>query len=213
MSDPERLRDGAGPSELRELIRAAEDDVLDDAATDRVRASLASALPAGAFGAATLFGRARAGPASNPWTLVLVAGAATAAAYAYFSSGSPAPQTPVTPVASVTGTPYSAPSAAEVPAPPQPASAEPARPAPSASVAPRPVASVTVRVPPREAREDAGAPSPREGLLLLQARQALERDSARALDLVRQHEREFPQSQLAPERDKLRSEAEARAAQ
>jgi len=46
-------------------------------------------------------------------------------------------------------------------------------------------------------------PSPREGLLLLQARQALDSDPAKALALIRQHERDFPNSQLAPERKKL----------
>ena len=43
--------------------------------------------------------------------------------------------------------------------------------------------------------------------MLLQARQALERDPQRALDLVREHDREFPSSQLQPERDLLRKQA------
>jgi hypothetical protein len=55
-------------------------------------------------------------------------------------------------------------------------------------------------------------PSPREGLLLLQAREALEEDPARALELVKAHERQFPHSQLAPERATLRQEALARLA-
>lgn len=210
MSDPKRLRDGEA-DELRDLLRAAEDDVLDDGATDRVRAGLVSALPAGVFGGATLWSRLRAGLASNPWAAALVAGGAAVGAYAFLSSGTPAPQTPTTPVSSAHASASAAPSVAEV-APP-PASQEPLRAAASASIAPRATASTAPRVPPREERQDAGAPSPREGLLLLQARQALERDPARALDLVRQHEREFPNSQLAPERDKLRRDAEARAAE
>jgi len=56
-------------------------------------------------------------------------------------------------------------------------------------------------------------PSPREGLLLLQARQRLANDDPQgALDLVRQHERDFPKSQLAPERVKLAEEARGRGA-
>jgi hypothetical protein len=46
-----------------------------------------------------------------------------------------------------------------------------------------------------------------EGTLLLQAREALETDPARALALVREHEKRFPQSQLAPERARIAAEA------
>jgi hypothetical protein len=48
--------------------------------------------------------------------------------------------------------------------------------------------------------------------MLLQARQTLENDPQRALDLVRQHEREFPNSQLEPERVLLRKHATDRGA-
>jgi len=51
-------------------------------------------------------------------------------------------------------------------------------------------------------------PSPREGLLLLKARQKLGSDPQAALELVRQHEREFPKSQLAHERETIKGEAE-----
>jgi len=50
-------------------------------------------------------------------------------------------------------------------------------------------------------------PLPREGTLLLEARRALPRDPTRALELVRQHAREFPTSQLAPERERIAAEA------
>ncbi len=56
------------------------------------------------------------------------------------------------------------------------------------------------------------APTPREGALLLEARRALELEPRRALALVKQHEREFPKSQLAPERLRIAAEAARRAA-
>jgi hypothetical protein len=46
-----------------------------------------------------------------------------------------------------------------------------------------------------------------EGMLLLEARKALETDPARALALVREHEKRFPHSQLAPERARIGAEA------
>jgi hypothetical protein len=74
-----------------------------------------------------------------------------------------------------------------------------------------PLASVTRTVPSSSsvAREP-GAPLPREGTLLLEARRLLETDPARALVLVHQHEREFPVSQLAPERTRIAAEAQRR---
>jgi hypothetical protein len=86
--------------------------------------------------------------------------------------------------------------------------------APIESVAPSPPVETvqpTVSAPPppihRAPAPTVTATSPREGLLLLQARQALANDPQRALDLVEQHEREFPKSQLTPERSKLREDA------
>jgi hypothetical protein len=51
------------------------------------------------------------------------------------------------------------------------------------------------------------APPSTEGTLLLEARRVLGRDPARALELVRQHERAYPASQLSPERERIASEA------
>jgi hypothetical protein len=49
-----------------------------------------------------------------------------------------------------------------------------------------------------------------EGALLLEARRALDGDPARALELVREHARQFPNSQLAPERARIEAEAAKR---
>jgi hypothetical protein len=46
--------------------------------------------------------------------------------------------------------------------------------------------------------------------LLLEARRALDTDPARSLALVRQHQLEFPESQLAPEAARIASEANRR---
>jgi hypothetical protein len=46
--------------------------------------------------------------------------------------------------------------------------------------------------------------------LLLEARRVLDTDPAHATALVRAHEREFPQSQLAPERARIAAEANER---
>jgi hypothetical protein len=54
-------------------------------------------------------------------------------------------------------------------------------------------------------------PSPAdEGALLLEARRALENDPARALELVREHEKQFPNSQLGPERARIEAQATKR---
>jgi hypothetical protein len=72
-----------------------------------------------------------------------------------------------------------------------------------------PTAAISAHAHPATAH---AAPSAREGLLLLQARQALDTDPARALSLVRQHEREFPQSQLAGDRARIAALAARRLA-
>jgi hypothetical protein len=77
-------------------------------------------------------------------------------------------------------------------------------PAATSSAADAPVAPRAPRRPP------ASAPTPREGALLLEARHALDSDPALTLALVRRHATEFPNSQLAPERARLGSEAAKR---
>ncbi len=58
----------------------------------------------------------------------------------------------------------------------------------------------------------AALPTPREGALLLEARRALDSNPGLAGSLVKQHEREFPASQLAPERSRIAAEAARRGA-
>jgi hypothetical protein len=61
--------------------------------------------------------------------------------------------------------------------------------------------------------ETAVAQEIREGLLLLEARKALDKDPARALALVKAHRGDFPNSQLAPERNRIEAEAHRRIAE
>ena len=205
MSDPKRLRDGAGGDDLRVLVRAAEADVLDDDAVARLRARLA----AGAIGGTTI---ARAKPSlfrALASKIAAIVGAGTIAAVAI--AAWPARHVP---------TVVPAPIATHVDVAPPPVATAVAAPiatdVPSISVTdlPRPVAHATpvvhVETPPPPPAP--AATSPREGLLLLRARHALQTDPASALLLVRQHESEFPASQLAPEREKIRAEAEAKGA-
>lgn len=204
MSDPKRLRDGAGGDDLRVLVRAAEADVLDDDAVARLRARLA----AGAIGTTAV---ARAKPSlfralASKIAAVVGAGAIAAVAIAAWPAhhvatpAAPAPISTHVEAAPIVTAPATTPIATDVP---------------SISVMdlPRPAVRaepvVHVQPPPTPAPV---ATSPREGLLLLRARHALPTDPASALSLVRQHESEFPASQLAPERDKIRAEAEAKGA-
>ena len=201
MSDPKRMRDGAG--ELGMLVRAAEADVLDDDAISRVRERLA------AIGVASATTMAIAKPsllralATKIVAVVsagAIAGIAVAAWPSHRSASPPAMATTHTAVTRPVAAPSVAPSTMDVP-------------------------SISVTDLPRSVREVHAAPlvqasptpppaatTPREGLLLLRARRALPTDPAHALSLVREHETEFPDSQLAPERDKIRSEAESKVA-
>jgi len=192
VNDPKRLREGGGPDELRTLLIAAESDVLDDAAKERVRAGVTAAIAVGAPG--SLDSMAKMTTTSKSIVLAFVAAAIGLGTYAYLKSPpsravSAPPATSVVssaPSASASSDPPPAVAPTETPAPlPEIADAGPSTPKPSAKASTAP------------------PPSPREGLLLLQARQALDKDPARALALIRQHEREFPNSQLAPERAKL----------
>ena len=228
MSDPKRLRDGGGSEELRRLVAHAEEDLLSDAAEARLAASLAAtgiaADPTPSVGATR-----------SPWwaagkgglLLSLLAGAAAlGVAYEAMSlrtptaatstSAKPTAETPTadTPAAARMERPTLPAPSAMLAAPPvasfaESASASPS-PASAGSIAPRPLGSRRAAEAPRASSEVPSAPTPREGLLLMQARQALDVDPARALELVEAHERQFPRSQLAPERATLRREALAR---
>ena len=208
MTDPTRLRDGGGSSELRTLIVRAEEDMLSDASEARLAASLAAAgIPVDSA--------PRVGAIRKPWwsagkagllVSLLVGSAALGVAYRGMSRGEPASATIAPPtLAASSAKPALAPVAsfAEIgSALPPPASAAPSP--------PRPLGARRAAEAPSASPEIASPPSPREGLLLMQARQALDSDPARALELVLAHERQFPRSQLAPERATLRREALAR---
>jgi hypothetical protein len=192
MKDPERLltRD----DQLAKLVASAGKDVLDDARVEKLRLSVGAAV-GGASGSGIL--KSLFGSTAGKVVAALMLGGAVAAAVHHYSSPAVVPQAAPPPTVSVV-LPLSEPAAPLVSALPEPP--------------PQPTASVQrpSRVAPKPA--PSAQPSPREGLLLLQARQSLESDPQRTLDLVRQHEREFPQSQLMPEREKLRADAIAHGA-
>jgi hypothetical protein len=193
MTDPTRVRDGGGSEELGRLIVTAEEDVLTESAQARVLDSLESS---GLLdGASTT----RWGAGHVAVVCALVAGSAAVAIAVGLRSPSPSVTATAPNVLPVVSASIVAPVAAP--------SADPVLPEPAAPRAP------ALRRPPQgPASGGAEPPSPREGLLLLQAREALEEDPARALELVKAHERQFPHSQLAPERATLRQAALARLA-
>jgi hypothetical protein len=82
----------------------------------------------------------------------------------------------------------------------------------SAPPKPEATAATLQAVPPPPDPSSSPRPLPlaREGALLLEARRSLDADPRHALDLVRQHATEFPGSQLAPERDRIATEARKR---
>lgn len=219
MREPKRFADGGGSEELRELLAAAEHDVLEDRRVGRVQAALLLSVAAsGSIGGATSATSAKAGATAlgingSKWLLLsaLLIAAGTGAGLLLTMRSTTAPSSaasakgaaPAEPAATSTSNASDPPP--EVAAPVTSVSSSRAAPlAPPPRVTNQPVAS---------APASSAAPSPREGLLLLQARHALGTDPARTLELVRQHEREFPNSQLAPERATLRAEAESRSRQ
>ncbi len=206
MNDPRRLRDGALGEELRLVVRSADDDVLDDEAVARLRARLVAAGVASSAATVAKTTTARALIAK----LVLVAGGGVLAVAAMVHFGAHEVSAPLSAIA------------VEAPMRAVPSVAEPSGvvapvvEAVSVTDLPRPAVPIA-HAAARGAAELRSAPppattSPREGLLLLRARHALPSDPTLALSLVEQHESEFPQSQLAPERDKIRREAEAKGA-
>jgi hypothetical protein len=204
MMDPKRL--GAEDGELARLIANAEADGLDDDAIGRVKNGLESAgvLVVGSAGAGTASTGALQsllGKTSSKFAIAAILGGVAFGGYRYAvhhrqSASSPQPgPAPVETNAPVAPLPEPITTQAS---PSEPRSVEqnapPSRRAPSPSVA-------------LSASSEQPAPTPREGLLLLQARQSLTSDPQRTLDLVREHEQLFPRSQLVPERTKLRDQA------
>jgi hypothetical protein len=209
MSDPKRLVDDDASEALVAMLSAAEADVLDPAAVERVRLGVARGLGNGGGGSGA--GGSVRGAARWLLRLGIPVGVVTVGAVVALRPAPPRVEGRPTVVA----------------APPSAAPEETA--APFASAGPSPVSGVdNVSVAPSAAPGRAfrpravPAPSPslttappsppREGTLLLEARRALATDPARALDLVEAHAREFPNSQLTPERERIRAEAEKRMA-
>ena len=199
MRDPDRL--AGHESDLGRLLVAANADTLEDEHVARVRESL---VAAGALAAGAALHKLTALKLAKVLAGVLLVGGGGATAYLLLRSPPPrptatleapaAPSIEPLPLAATSVEPVTTLQVEDLPessAAPQKRWATATKPATSAST------SAAVAAP----------PSPREGLLLLQARQSLARDPQRALDLVRQHEQEFPTSQLQPERTQLETEA------
>jgi hypothetical protein len=222
--DPPRLSHDPAGGALARALGDAQGDVLSPEAVARVQRGLAAAgvlgTPSGGGGS----GSTGAPPkplsgllhASVPFRVGLVlaglgagiAGLSRMAAPAHSPQRSPASEQTT---ASVTPAPVEVPASStsaggDAPSPPPPAieTAIPARPPKAAPTASAP-GRKSAPTPDREA-----VPAPREGALLLDARRALRTDPARALELIRAHEREFPDSQLGPERERLAAEARGR---
>jgi hypothetical protein len=219
--DPKRIVEDEGASPLAAMLRAARDDGLTPEEVDRVRAGVAATIAAGV--ATTALGVKHAGmlaslPAKVGLALAVVGVAAGGAwlarkdvvtlaarpAAPWHEATAPWPGTsehpgPPAPPSDPVQSPPSLP-AADIAASPSAAKAsqQPRRSTPAASTTP---------TPPRVS----GAPA-NEGALLLEARRALDDDPARALELVHEHGRQFPNSQLAPERARIEAEAATRGA-
>jgi hypothetical protein len=101
---------------------------------------------------------------------------------------------------------WSAASANPTPAASQVAPA--ARPAEPSANAPSPAAQTPTVTPPGAANDGATKPAlPSEAELLFEARKAMPSDTARALQLLREHEKRYPNGVLVPEREVLAIEA------
>jgi hypothetical protein len=200
MKEPERLLTGS--DELAKLIASATNDVLEDTRVERVWQGVAAGVGTAAAGAAgggllkgTLLKLLGSTVAKIATVLVVGSGVAVAVTvHQYAGTSHIAHDRAPEPVVSVASPPEVLPMAT-VP-----------------SVTPEDLPKSVAVAPPPKAHVSAVQGQPGEGILLLRARQALATDPQRALDLVRQHDRDFPTSQLVPERDKLRAEAIAHGA-
>ncbi len=231
-ADPKRLMED-GPSPLADMLRVAQDDVLSEEGVERVHAGLAAAgivvgtisavaavgaKPIATAGVAKLFGISlvKIGIAALALSLLgggvfvaLSVGEVRAPAPAASTTAAPPPAAiapPPPPVASTENVAITidtaAPSASSPP-PPRPVAPPPSSPKPP----PAPPVSASAASAPVSA-----PPTIREGALLLDARRSLDSDPARSLALVQQHQKEFPTSQLAPERSRIEQEARKRIA-
>jgi hypothetical protein len=213
--DPRRLSDDPAEPELARALRDAQGDVLSPEAVARVRAALvmtgvAAASGAGAAGlgaglrsplAKLLAAAARLGVGLACLGLAVGAGVVVMRRASTHEGGASVPPTPS---AATTTAPAEGSASPTLDAPPEAA--------PTATAVETSRARAGARAtgePQRPSAADAN-PSPREGALLLEARRALGTDPARALALVREHEQEFPRSQLERERRRIAAEARQR---
>ena len=233
MQDPHRLADDPAGSELARALREAQGNVLSREAMERVRAGLlasgiapgsdpaCSHLPApqtpGSFLPNPLSWVAKGFTATSLKVGLAALGLALLAGAAWKLSklstmGAPPPN----PRSWVGAPSFEEAAPAIVPAPPVPsipASLPVVEAAPPAAAS-APPSSASLRTAEsartKASAAPASAPSPREGTLLLQARRLLDTDPAQALALVQAHEKEFPRSQLALEREHIAAEARRR---
>jgi hypothetical protein len=205
--DPERWSEanGGAPGELRDLLQNARSDVPSSEAlaalgvavptlAELAGSALSSGAQASAGAASKALGIAGASKALGATVLVVVTGASV---YAVYGGSSPSPSVPPAVEAPVkmrdrAGVPRS----------------EPVAPSESAedelAPAPEPADREPVRT---QQRAKAPAAPPAELPLLERARSQLGHNPSAALDLVRRHEQQFPNSQFVQEREVIRIEA------
>ena len=188
LKDPPRLLDAAEPG-LRDVLRAAEQDLGSDAQVARLAERLGTVLAAPAAttaagsGASAATGVGAAGKIGAGVLALMVAGGGAWLLSSAPSAEPPAPQ-PALPAAPL------APPAAEAPEPPPIEAVPSAAPPPSAAEPPR-APPVTPEPPPPIS----------EAELLEQARSALKSDPARALSRANQHASRYPAGALVQERE------------
>jgi hypothetical protein len=206
IDDHRRLCDSAADPELARALREARGDVLSPDAVARVRAGLTAAGVVAAAAAAA--GAARPLGGSVVAKVLAVIGVASlgivglaALRHTRVPQGDAAPSAPAAAVAAPASDQGDDPARASIPPLPAPSSNAVAVPEAAATSKPKLLG--------------AGAKSTaweRDARLLLEARRALDTNPARALALVRQHEAEFPRSQLAADSAKIAAEATRRLA-
>lgn len=233
-ADPKRLMDEES-SPLVDMLRVAKGDVLSTEGVERVQAGLVAAgIVVGTVSATAVAAKPLAAAGMKLFGISIVKIGIAALTLAVLGGGvvvamsvndvrAPAPvatptelsrpvQAPIAPAASTQATAVTAdpvePSAPSAPAPPPTSSAPRVAPPPSVKAAPSAPAAPSASAVP--SATIAAPPTIREGSLLLEARRALDTDPARSLALVQQHQKEFPTSQLAPERSRIEQEARKR---